>query len=195
LLASFSKLEEIIMSNDALARLQELKDKKGQEGQGAQGVQEAPALQPTPSDGPVNTAEVKAKEVLAEGRPEFTEEELRERRETRVLHRFCSYVKNSKIHMPNGIALEFREGLCHTDDPEEIKFLTKEVRTNPHIYTDPNKLTVVEAELDPEFEVLNRMRERVIRELGDSLSDEQRKILAGSTRDMKVVIAGSTGNL
>lgn len=182
------------MTNSALDRLAEMKRQKELKEQTGEASPDV-TLQQAPSDGPVNTDEVKAREALAEDRPEQTEEELKEKRETRILHRFCSYVMNSKIHMPNGIALEFREGFCHTDDPKEIKFLTKEARTNPHIYIDPKNKTITEAELDPEFKVLSRMRQRVMRELGDSLSDEQKKILAGSSRDMKVVASGSTGNL
>jgi hypothetical protein len=57
--------------------------------------------------------------------------------------------------MPSGKFIYFKEGVYATDEPDEIEFLQKEIKSkHPHIFQDPNHATITETKLkDPLAEI------------------------------------------
>jgi len=75
-----------------------------------------------------------------------------------LLHKFLSHIPSCKFIFKNGDEAPFRpdptqpnKGVFYTDNPTQVAEMIKEVDSgHPHIYQDPNQITVAPELVDPE---------------------------------------------
>ena len=110
-------------------------------------------------------------------------------KEDKTLHLFISRIPNSTFVFPDGTIAVFKAGQYATDVEAKIQWLNHEISEgHPFIYVDPEKVTVLQSDLDPE----QALRKRIIAEY---LAEQQ--AIAKGDKDMgtseqgKLNVAGS----
>jgi hypothetical protein len=113
------------------------------------------------------------------------------------LHVFFSTIKSMQTITPSGGRILFVSGTYYTKDEEEIQFLNEMARKNRGVYTQPDMLTISEADRDPMQALRNKVRAEIMAEMQGHLNPEndrgtsvQGNLNPASTRDMAPVAAG-----
>lgn len=104
--------------------------------------------------------------------------------EVKTLHLFQSNLQSHNFVFKNGTVAHFIRGVYTTDIESEIDELNAEIKArHPHIFIDPNRVTIAADELDPMSALKKKLKEEIRAEMEAAAGTTTRNM--GSTAQAK----------